>query len=174
MNGFIPLISSLSREEMMHLNTFLLIIDFLLLPLFGLMANRYSREKMMMLAGAIALISGFPLFWFLAGTSLVGIIFIRLALVIIGVWFSAPFHAWAQSLVPPNYRYTVISLGYALGSQILGGPTASISLWLFQKTHWFASVGWYWMILGGLACYFVAKQQAFVEETLLAEQNIQT
>lgn len=160
-NAFIPLISSISQAEMLHLNTFLLAIDFILLPLFGFLANQFSREKMMMSAGACALISGLPLFWSLEGTSFYGVILIRLVLVIIGVWFSAPFHAWAQNLIPPAHRYTVISFSYAIGCQIFGGPSAAISLWLFQKTGWISSVAWYWMFLGSLASFLIARQTNF-------------
>lgn len=163
MNGFVPLVSNVSKTEMMHLNTILLGTDFVLLPLFGILSNKFSREKMMMLSGVIAMISGFPLFWLINGASLTTVICIRLLLVMIGVWFSAPFHAWSQTLVSAPHRYTVISFGYALGSQILGGPTAAISLWLFQKTNWIVSAGWYWMILGLLASYCVYKQKALAE-----------
>lgn len=164
MNGFVPLVSSVSKAEMMHLNTILLGFDLLLLPLFGILANRFSREKMMIFAGMLAMLSGFPLLALLKGASLAMIIIIRLLFVVIGVWFSAPFHAWAQTLVPSSQRYTMISFGYALGSQLLGGPTAAISLWLFQKTGWIISVGLYWMILGLLASYCVARQEALAED----------
>lgn len=164
MNGFVPLVSPVSKAEMMHLNTFLLGIDFLLLPVFGVLAKRFSREKMMIISGALAMLTGFPLLWLLEGASLITIIFIRLAFVIIGVWFSAPFHAWVQTLVPASHRYTVISFGYSLGSQVFGGPTAAISLWLFQKTNWIVSIGLYWMILGLLASYCVAKQETLAED----------
>lgn len=160
MNGFVPLVSSISKIEMMHLNTILLSVDFVSLPLFGLLANKFSREKMMILSSGLAMVTGIPLFWFLDGAPLFTVILIRLSVVIIGVWFSAPFHSWSQQLVPSSYRYTVISFGYALGSQLLGGPTAAISLWLFQKTNWIISAAWYWMLLGLLASYFIAKQEA--------------
>ncbi len=160
-NGFIPLISSVSQAEIVHLNTILLAIDFILLPLFGFLASQFSREKMMMSAGACAFLSGLPLFWGLEGASLYGIILIRLILVVIGVWFSAPFHAWTQNLVPPAHRYTVISFGYAIGCQIFGGPSAAISLWLFQKTGWITSVAWYWMCLGSLISFLIARQMNF-------------
>lgn len=164
MNGVAPLVSLVSKSEMMHLNTLLLGVDFLLLPLFGLLANRFSREKMMILSGIVAMLAGFPLFWMLEGASLITVILIRLALVMIGVWFSAPLHAWTQTVVPSAYRYTVISFGYALGSQLLGGPTAAVSLWLFQKTNWIVSIGCYWMVLGLLASYFVARQEVLAED----------
>lgn len=158
MNGFIPLITSISKTEMMHLNTILLIVDFLLLPFFGIIACRFSREKMMFLSGILAVVTGFPLFFFLQGAALLTVILIRLCLVIIGVWFSAPFHSWSQNLVPSTHRYTVVSFAYAIGSQVLGGPTAAISLWLFQKTDWVFSGAWYWMILGLLSSYFIGKE----------------
>jgi MFS family permease len=164
MNGFVPLVSPVSKMEMMHLNTILLALDFLLLPLFGFLATQFSREKMMILSGLLALVTGFPLFWFLQGASLIAVIFIRLSLVVIGVWFSAPFHSWAQHLVPRSHRYTVISFAYAIGSQLVGGPTAAISLWLFQKTGWIISAAGYWMVLGFLASYLIAKQEALAEE----------
>ena len=63
-----------------------------------------------------------------------GVIGVRIAFVIFGVAFFAPFHAWAQQLIPPTCRYAVISLGYALGTQALGSPTAALALWCFQKT----------------------------------------
>lgn len=159
-NGFVPLVTSVSTEQMMHLNTVFLGFDFLLLPIFGLLARRFSRDRMMMIAGALAAISGFPLFWLLQGASLAAVILVRFSLVLIGVWFSAPFYSWAQSLVPASGRYTVISFAYAIGSQLLGGPSAAISLWLFQKTEWVVSAGLFWMVLGLAASYLIAKQES--------------
>ncbi len=166
MNGLIPLVSSISKMEMMHLNTILFAVDFLLLPFFGILANRFSREKMMAIAGVMAALSGLPLFWFLQDASLITVIVIRFLLVVIGVWFSAPFHSWAQNLVPPTERYTVISFAYAIGSQLLGGPTAALSLWLFQKTQWIGSAAVYWMLLGLLASYLIIKQEALSSNKL--------
>lgn len=160
MNGFVPLISTITQDQMMHLNTFLLIIDFLFLPLFGIIANRFSREKMMLLSGIVAVISGAPLFWFLEGASLFAVICVRFCLVLIGVWFSAPFHAWSQKLIPTEHRYTVVSFAYAIGSQLLGGPTAAVSIWLFQKTHIVASAAGYWMLLACVTSFLIAKQVA--------------
>lgn len=158
MNGFVPLVTTITTEEMMHLNTILLIFDFMMLPLFGYLTTRYSREKMMMGAGIAASLTGIPLFWFLQGASLATVIGIRFALVIIGVWFSAPFYSWAQQLVPASHRYTVISFAYAIGSQLLGGPSAAISLWLFQKSGWAGSAGIFWMVLGLLTSFCISTQ----------------
>lgn len=158
-NSFIPLITSISKIEMINLNNMFILFDFLLLSIMGIFAHRFSREKMMISSGVLALITGLPLFWFLQDAPLNVVIFIRLCFVIIGVWFSAPFYSWSQDLVPSSDRYTVISFAYAIGTQFLGGPTIIISLWLFQKTEWVTSAAWYWMFLGLLASYVIAKEK---------------
>ena len=160
MNGFIPLITNITQVQASGLNTLLLIIDLAALPVFGLLASRFSRQKMMVAAAACAALSGIPLFLLLEGATLFTVIIIRICLVIIGVWFTATFHAWSQSLVPETHRYAVISIGYALGSQLLGSPTASISLWLFNKTQMVSSASWYWILLGLISSLWIAKVTA--------------
>jgi MFS family permease len=166
-NGLIPLISPVTKDEMMHLNTLMLLIDFLLLPLFGLLARRFSREKMMILSAGLAVLSGVPLMGVLQGALFPVVILVRLCLILIGVCFSAPFYAWSQTLVPASCRYTVLSLAYAMGSQLIGAHTATLSLWLFQKTHWIASVAGYWMVLGLISSILIAKQRAFALKKLI-------
>jgi len=151
MNGFIPLVSTFSKTEVMKINTYLLILDFCALPFFGWIASKVPREKLMLSASLGVVLCAMPLMLSLKEASLMGIIGVRIAFVIFGVAFFAPFHAWAQQLIPSTCRYAVISLGYALGTQALGSPTAALSLWCFQKTGLVASVSWYWMFLGLLS-----------------------
>lgn len=164
-NGFMPFISGITKEEMAHLTTFLLIVDFLALPLFGLLAQRFSREKTMVIAGLFAAISGLPLFSLLAQSTVITVIIVRLVLVFIGVGFSAPFYSWAQNLISPAYRYTLLSFGYAIGSQLFGGPSAAISLWLFRQTGLITSLAWYWMALGLLASFLILRQAKLMART---------
>lgn len=155
MNGFIPLVTPFSKTEIMGINSYLLILDLFLLPIFGWIASKMSREKLMLIAAAATFLLAIPLVLALEGVSMRGIIGIRSVLVILGVAFSAPFYAWAYDLVPSNCRYAVISLGVALGSQLFGGPTAVIALWCFQKTGMISSIAWYWMVLALLSCFAI-------------------
>lgn len=151
MNGLIPLITTVTKAEIMKINTYLLALDFCALPLFGWIASRVSREKVMLSASLGVAIFSIPLFLLLQDGSLISIIAVRIAFVILGVAFFAPFQAWAQDIVPADCRYVVISLGYALGAQALGSPTAAFALWCYQKTGMVTSVAWYWMFLGLLS-----------------------
>lgn len=150
-NGFIPIISPFSHAEMMHLNTYLLVLDFCALPFFGWLSSKIKREKIMLGASLGVAIVGIILFKLLPQASFISIVAIRIFLVICGVAFSAPYHAWAQQLVTPAHRYVVISLGYALGSQMLGGPTAALSLWIYNTAGIASSIAWYWVALAILS-----------------------
>ncbi len=156
MNGFIPLVSSITKSQMMSINTFLLVLDFCALPFFGWLASKISREKMMLAAALSVALTGMPLMLLLEGASLWGIIAVRICLVLMGVAFFAPYHAWAGKLIPPAYRYAVISFGYALGSQLFGAPTAAISLWCFRETQMVSSICWYWVILALISSLAIA------------------
>lgn len=148
MNGFIPLITTFSKAEVMKINSYLLIFDFCALPFFGWLASRFSREKLMFCASLGVVLFSAPLFLLLEGASLARMVAIRTVFVIFGVAYFAPFHAWAQQQIPSSCRYGVISFGYAIGSQLLGSPTAALALWSYKKTGMVASVAWYWASLG--------------------------
>jgi MFS family permease len=147
MNGMVPLITSLTKTDIMEINTYLLILDCCALPFFGWLASKIRREKLMLSVSLGVVFLATPLLLLLEGASLMTVMIVRIIFVILGVAFFSPFDAWAQQLIPDNCRYAVISLGYALGSQILGSPTATIALWCFQKTGMISSIGWYWMAL---------------------------
>jgi MHS family proline/betaine transporter-like MFS transporter len=157
MNGYIPLVTSLTKTQVMGANTFLLVIDMLLLPFFGYWAQRVSREKIMFSAAVISVITALPLFYLFKGANLGTVIVARLVIVTLGVAFSATYHAWAQERIPPTVRYTILSLGYATGSQLIGAPAPAICLWLYRTLSWEGAPALYLMVTAALAAYAVKK-----------------
>lgn len=153
MNGFIPQISEFSKGEMVQLNVFLLAYMMVILPVFGKIAGKISRGVLMVATSVAVAICAPLLFSLLQEGTFIEIVTIRIILVTLGVAFSASLHAWLQTLVPKAHRYLIISMGYALGTQLLGGPCSSVSLGIFYLTGltWTASL--YWGVLGGVnAC----------------------
>lgn len=167
-NGLVPLVTTLTKAEMANLNTVLLIVDFLSLPLFGLLAARISNTRLMIGSALVCALTALPLFQLLEGANLPMIILLRLSFVLIGVAFSAAFHSWLLQVVPSAHRYTINSFGYALGSQLFGGPTASIALWCFQKTHLISSAAWYWALLalGAAVAVKLCPSRSLVKEQI--------
>jgi len=153
MNGYVPLITSLSKEEMIKINTPLLLIDMLLLPCFGYLAHRWGKEKIMLTAALCSVGAALPLFALLEGGSLIKVVFVRLAIIVPGVAFSASYHAWAIEKVLPQHRYLVLSLGNALGSQCIGMPTSFICLGLYRMFEWSFVPGFY-LLFGALGASY--------------------
>lgn len=154
MNGFVPLVTDVSKAEVMQINTGLLVVDMALLPFFGYLALRFGKERVMAGGAFCILFGAIPLFCLLPGSSFFTVACIRLLIVISGVAFAAPYYAWAMELVPFEKRYTIMALGNALGSLCLGAPAAAISLFLFQYTGWVFAPGLY-LFFGALAVTLV-------------------
>ena len=157
--GFIPLISNLSRTQLIEMNTQLLVFDLFMLPFFGLVATRFGRKKVMTIAAGLTAIITPLCFVFLDLTSLVHVLFLRGAIVTFGVAFAAAYHSYAVSSLPMQVRYTLISLGSSLGALVLGKPVAAISMALYAMTGSIPSVGIYFSLLAALAtiCVLTTK-----------------
>lgn len=135
LNSYAPLIADVTNAQMLMLNTGLITLDMLLLPLFGLFADRISPTRQMQWTSAIALIAGIPLMALCENASYYVIVGIRTIWMVLGVAFCSSFHAWSQELIPVRHRYTLISLAYTIGSHLIGAPFASVGLWLYKSSQ---------------------------------------
>ncbi len=150
MNGFIPIITHLSKFTLMKTNTFLLIIDLFLLPFFGLIATKFGKERLMLAALLCSCISAIPLFAVLKEATIEIVTIVRLLIILFGVAFSASYYAWAIEQITSTHRYLILSLGSSIGSQLIGGPCCSICLWLFKITGFYWVPGLYLTILSAI------------------------
>jgi MHS family proline/betaine transporter-like MFS transporter len=157
MNGYIPLITSLSKTEVMQVNTILLVVDLFLLPCFGYLASKFGKEKVMLAGALCSALSAIPLFSLLNHASLATVIAVRLVIILFGVAFAAPYYAWAIEEVPARHRYLILSLGSALGSQLIGTPTSAICLWLYKTLGWSGAPALYLLAAGSAAGFVVYR-----------------
>jgi MHS family proline/betaine transporter-like MFS transporter len=148
LNGYLPLVSSISKEQAMEANTMILGFDFLILPLAGMLALYFPKEKLLKFFGILIVIAALPLYSALSGASLFSATIIRLLFVALGVGFSVVLAPFYQDLVPKESRFTLIAFGNAIGSQLLGTSACSFSFWLFKQTGWVGSPALYLVGLG--------------------------
>ncbi len=131
MNSFVPLVTSISLETMMVLNTVLLAFDMVLIPLLGRITLRYEGVKVMVLASVILSFTIVPLFAYLPEASLGYVVFVRVWIVFWGVAFMCPMNFWFKSLFPLSEQYLLVGMGGALGATTLGRLTTPFCLWLW-------------------------------------------
>jgi MFS family permease len=131
MNGFIPLLTGISQERMVQMNTMLLLSSLICLPFFGYLATKIKKE-MMISFGMI----GFTLSAIMLLMNMQDIFWSRWLLFFSETAIAAPYYAWAFERTPPAYRYWILPLGSALGSELIGMPTPAICLWLYKVLGW--------------------------------------
>lgn len=159
-NSFLPLVSNVTMKEAMGINTALLVLDMLLLPCFGWLSLRIAKEKLMLAALIAGIVLSIPFFILLDGAGAILASSIRIALMVIGVCFSASYHAWAIEQCSPKVRFSVCALGFAIGSRLIGSPMPALSLWLYHKTGWTGSAAIPVVIAGLFALRPLLKSQA--------------
>ncbi len=139
LNGFLPLVSRVSLEEALSLQSFLLAVDFFLLPCFGWLSLKISKEKLIFTATVFGAILSYPLFLCLDGAGVWIAGAVRIAFTVIGVLLAAPYYAWAMERTSEAKRFRICSMGSAIGSKLIGSPVPVIGLWLYHQTGWVAS-----------------------------------
>ncbi len=169
MNGYVPLITSLSKIEVMQVNTALLLVDLCLLPCFGYLSTKVGKERLMLMAAICSVLGAIPLFSLLEGATLGIVVGVRLGIIVLALPFAAPYYAWAIEQVPPRHRYLLLSFGGALGSQLIGMPTSAVCIWLYKTLGWSWVPGLYLMLVGTAAAvvvYWSAMEKRRVETEL--------
>lgn len=153
MNAFVPLVNDISTQQMLVINTLVLFIYMLVLPLFGTLADFLTARKSMIIAAIVTIIISYPLFLLLNANSLICIIIMKLCFVLLVAWFIAPFHAWIQDLYDVKNRYQLISLSYSIGIQF-GSATPVLALWAWKSTGFIQIPAIFiisWALLGAIS-----------------------
>ncbi|MFP3017694.1 MAG: MFS transporter [Candidatus Tisiphia sp.] len=143
MNSFVPLITSISLEAMMSVNTILLIIDVAMIPLVGHFIKKYHPVDVMIVSTSILFISIVPLWLYITDASVWYINFVRLWIITLGVTFACPLNYWLNSLFRSSDKYMLVSIGDALGTSIFGRSTPAVCIALWHFTGSSIAIGVY-------------------------------
>ncbi|MBA3813897.1 MAG: MFS transporter [Alphaproteobacteria bacterium] len=135
MNSFIPLITAISLETMMLLNTTLLVFDMVMIPIIGRWLIKFQATTVMVTAAIVLAITIVPLFNYLPRSSLSYIIFVRMWIVFWGVVFLCPLNFWFKSLFNTSDQYLLVGMGTALGASTIGRVTTPLCLWLWYVSE---------------------------------------
>ena len=151
MNGYIPHVSSISNREVMKTQAWLMAYNILMLPVFGYLSKRFSKEKIITFALLLALIFSIPTFNLLHHPTLSNVFLLRIVLMTWGLAIAAPFEYWVMDLIGIKERFRIATLAKAIGSQWIGATAAPVSLWVFQKTNWIAAPSLYLVLTASSA-----------------------
>jgi MHS family proline/betaine transporter-like MFS transporter len=127
--------SHLGAAAALWSNSLSLLILAVVIPLFGILADRIGR-KPLLLAGAIgfALLS-YPLFLMIVNSqSALPIVMAQIVFALLTAIYSGGAPAAVTELFPPSSRLLWMSTGYSLSVALFGGFGPYISTWLVKTT----------------------------------------
>lgn len=131
LNKFISALQPVNDVAILTHNSALLVLDIILLPIFGIIAQRFTYHKWMSAMSALLMVIIIPIFYALPNASIIEITILKLFIVVIGVAFVAPMNAWFFEILQGNDKYLLMGLGYSIGTELLGRNTTVIcwALW---------------------------------------------
>ena len=135
LNNFIPLVSDIKFNDLLIHNTILLAIDILMIPIFGILADKFSYSKIMFFSACALAVTIMPIFYILPMLTLMQITLIKTWIIILGVAFVAPLNALLLKLTQGQQKYLISGVGYSLGTEILGRNIPVICLLLWKITN---------------------------------------
>lgn len=117
-NAILPLVIDISTNAIMTINTLLLVLYMVLLPIFGFLSDKIGVRKIVISALLGTIIFSFPCIKLISTCAIINIIIAKAIFTVITALFAAPIHAFAQNLFATSKRYRMLSLSNGLGKFI--------------------------------------------------------
>jgi MHS family proline/betaine transporter-like MFS transporter len=144
LKGFLIRELGVSTSNALAINTGLVGLWLVLVPLFGYWADRIGVRNFLIYAvGSIAMIS-LPVFYLMMDSpTIYSVIAGQIFISILGASFQAPIHAFVTLLFPAEKRFSGMAMSYNFGQAIIGSTTPLFAEALVKWTGEPASPGFY-------------------------------
>ena len=154
LNSYIPKINpNINVKQLLAINTALMLLDMILLPISGYLADKFNSTKYMTICAILMIISLFPIFYSIPYLSISQIILIRLWFVILGLMFTTPIYTWINQVAGDKNKYILNGVGYSLGIEVFGRQTTFICLSIWHITNIYYAPVIYIMFINLLAIF---------------------
>lgn len=149
LNALVPMMSDITRTQVLAVNTCALVFYAVALLFFGWYSDRQGCQHMMSKASLCAAVCSVPLFLLIQKDGLVWVVCAKFVFVFLAAAFIAPYHAWVHPLFATHQRYQKVSMSFACG-KILARLLMAMLFLMFDKTQDLLGLG---LILMGLGLY---------------------
>lgn len=123
-----------SNELALYYTSFTLLVFVLLLPIFGILADKVGYRNFLLIGALTVIFSVVPLFY--AIVSATNSITVYSAVIWVGMLAAvmcAPAYPYAMRSFPPELRYSGVALGWNIGNALFGGTTPFICTFLVER-----------------------------------------
>ena len=134
-------------DHAIDLNTLSMLVLVVLLPLGGLMGDRFGFRRMMLWGIGITGIGVYPLFLWIDTGSFLGALVSGLIFALGISWVQGPMPAMLAHTFPPDIRNTGVGIAYNLAMGLFGGTAPMVCTWLISATGDIAAPAYYLLAL---------------------------
>jgi hypothetical protein len=156
MNHLIPLITNITAETMMAINSFMLVFDMVAIAFIGKLTSRLRSSSIMLVSSLMLAITIIPAWYFLPGAGIVYVTIVRFWVVIWGLVFLCPLNLWSYHQVPGEEKYLTVGVATTLSASIIGKMTPAICLALYYGLG-NISVAVYFAIMFALGAFLIRR-----------------
>lgn len=146
MSNIVPLITDIKTSDLLKSNSYLLIIDLLLIVITGEFCKKFNSRLLIIVSCSILSLSILPLMIMLPNASSSYIIFLQIWIIFFGVIAMLPINIFIKNLLNTNTQYFLNGIGSSLGASI-GHFTPLICLTLWYYTNNILSIALYLSVM---------------------------
>lgn len=158
MNSLMPLISNVTLEEMLQLNTILLVLDMAMIFLIGPILARFNYMKIIISSAMVITITVPLLLVFLPNSSIGYISFVRIWIVFWGVVFMCPQNLYYKKLFEHSHeKYLLVGMSNAIGAGVIGHTIPALAIWMWYMTNSTLAIAGYVAIFG--ICILIVSRE---------------
>ncbi len=172
-SNYLRFYSQYSLHEILLFNTLNIAFSVLLIPIIGLISDKFGRKLMMFLSAWLILLFCIPLFGLLIHQAWT----IMLLLSLLNAMFEANIPAEIAEMFPKDIRYTGVALTLNITNGVAGGLAPLIASGLIQGTHLLVSPMFYVVGLAMVTIFCMHIKSAIYsretnhQQTLINEFN---
>ncbi len=113
----------ISGFDLMIMNMLVTLVGVLVIPGLGYFSDKMGADRLMSWGAVGQIILAYPVFIVYTEGSLFAILLAQMALLMFAEAFTAPSHAYLNTLFPPQCRYSGVAFGSCVGTALFGGTT---------------------------------------------------
>ena len=127
-------VNHIAPARALEINSFSMVILLVVIVASGLLADRFGRKPLILLATVLCFIGALPLFWLLNHPSVWLAQLGQLGLALIVGLYRGTEPAILVEAAPLKVRCTAVALGYNVSAGVVGGVTPLVASWLVART----------------------------------------
>ncbi len=153
-------------DDALSAHTISIVVLMLLIPLFGILTDKFGRKKVLLVSLIGFVVFTYPLFGLMFENTYMAILVSMLAFSVLEAMFQAVMPALMTETFPASVRYTGLSVSYNFSLALFGGTTPLVCTWLVKVSGGNVWMPAYYLIA---TCVIAIITALFIPETYKKE-----